>query len=197
MSDTSIPIIKTNKTGVSFGGISVLRDVDTQVYRGEIIGLVGENGAGKSTLGKVLGGYYAASTGTLEINGTQVNHWDAHLALRQGIAMMHQELQLVPNLTVAENVFLGIESNRLGILLDNEAARLEELMQSSGFSLDPNAVTSSLPIADQQKIEILRALARDAQVIIMDEPSSSLSKDEIINLHKTMRPADFSARMVL
>ncbi|MCB1517978.1 MAG: sugar ABC transporter ATP-binding protein [Hyphomicrobiaceae bacterium] len=186
MTDQPPPIIRTRDVGVSFGGVSVLRNVNVDIRPAEIHGLVGENGAGKSTLGKVLGGYYAASAGSLEIGGAAVSVWTPHIALKNGIAMMHQELQLVPALTVAQNVFLGIEGQRFGVLRNNEATRLGELMQSTGFSLDPHAVTSHLPIADQQKIEVLRALARDAKVIIMDEPTSSLSKDEIINLHQTM-----------
>ncbi len=157
------------------------------ILPGEIHGLIGENGAGKSTLGKVIGGYYPATAGRLEVFGRPVARWDPPTALASRVAIMHQELQLVPEMTVAENVFLGLEHERWGILARDEAARLETLMRSSGFSLDPGAVVADLPIADQQKIEILRALARDARVIVMDEPTSSLSKDEVSQLHDAMR----------
>ena len=100
---------------------------------------------------------------------------------------MHQELQLVPALTVAENVFLGLEDQRWGVLRRTEVARLSELMAASGFQLNPNAIVSRLPIADQQKIEILRALARNARIIVMDEPTSSLSRNEVSQLHRAMR----------
>ena len=100
--------------GVSFSGVEVLRDVSLDIAPGEIHGLIGENGAGKSTLGKVLGGYYAASTGTLEVFGERADPWDPLLALARGVAIMHQELQLVPELTVAENVYLGLEEQRWG-----------------------------------------------------------------------------------
>ena len=100
---------------------------------------------------------------------------------------MHQELQLVPALTVAQNVFLGIEDKRFGTLRNTEKQRLAGLMAASGFDLDPDAVASSLSIADRQKIEILRALARDAKLIVVDEPTSSLAKDEVAHLHDRVR----------
>ena len=179
--------IRTQRLGVSFAAISVLRNITLDIAVGEIHGLVGENGAGKSTLGKVLGGYYAATTGQMEVFGQPADPWNPRAALARGVALMHQELQLVPALTVAQNVFLGIEEKRFGILRRTESGRLALLMASSGFALDPDAVVSTLPIADRQKIEILRALARDAKVIVMDEPTSSLAKDEVRQLHQTMR----------
>ncbi len=191
------PAIRAKDIGVSFSGVSVLRNVTLDILAGEIHGLVGENGAGKSTLGKVLGGYYSASQGELEVFGEKATGWDPHTALAHGVAIMHQELQLVPALTVAQNVFLGIEDHRWGVLRSTEADRLENLMRSSGFSLDPHAVVADLPIADQQKIEILRALARDARVIVMDEPTSSLSKGEVDQLHDAMRKLRAEGRSVV
>ena len=189
--------LTANGIGVSFSGVAVLRDVSLDIAPGEIHGLIGENGAGKSTLGKVLGGYYAASTGTLEVFGARAQAWDPLLALASGVAIMHQELQLVPELTVAENVFLGLEEQRFGVLRRTEARRLEELMAASGFRLDPNAIVSRLPIADQQKIEILRALAREARIIVMDEPTSSLSRDEVSQLHVAMRKLRDEGRSII
>jgi ribose transport system ATP-binding protein len=183
----AVPAIRAEGIGVSFGGVSVLRDVTLEIAKGEIHGLVGENGAGKSTLGKVIGGYYAASTGRLSVFGQPVENWNPPEALSRGVAIMHQELQLVPAMTVAQNVFLGLEDARMGVLRRNEAQRLAELTRAHGFDVDPSAVVSDLPIAEQQKIEILRALARNARVIVMDEPTSSLSRSEIDQLHATMR----------
>ena len=183
--------------GVSFSGVAVLSDVSLDILPGEIHGLIGENGAGKSTLGKVLGGYYPASTGTLDVFGERAGTWDPLLALARGVAIMHQELQLVPELTVAENVFLGLEEHRWGVLRRTEARRLEELMAASGFRLDPNAIVARLPIADQQKIEILRALAREARIIVMDEPTSSLSRDEVSQLHVAMRKLRDEGRSII
>lgn len=191
------PAIRAKDIGVSFSGVSVLRGVTLDILPGEVHGLVGENGAGKSTLGKVLGGYYHASQGELEVFGHRATGWDPHTALNHGVAIMHQELQLVPALTVAQNVFMGIEDHRWGVLRSTEAQRLDKLMKTSGFSLDPHAVVADLPIADQQKIEILRALARDARVIVMDEPTSSLSKGEVDQLHDAMRKLRQEGRTVI
>ena len=171
---------------VRFGDIEVLSGIDVDIAKGSIHGLIGENGAGKSTLGKVLGGYYQASSGTLAVFGEPAGRWDPPNALARGVAIMHQELQLVPHLTVAQNVFMGIENNRWGVLQRNEATRLQEVMNASCLHLNAHALAVDLPIADQQKIEILRALAREARVIVMDEPTSSLSKDEIDQLHRIM-----------
>lgn len=189
--------IRARGLGVSFAGVSVLRNIDLDIAQGEIHGLVGENGAGKSTLGKVLGGYYQATSGRIEVFGAPADPWTPRIALSRGVALMHQELQLVPAMTVAQNVFLGIENSRLGVLRRDEPARLEGLMKSSGFALDPEAVVSTLSIADRQKIEILRALARDARVIVMDEPTSSLAKDEVAQLHQTMRALRAGGRTVI
>ena len=189
--------VSTDGIGVEFGGVSVLRDISIDIEEAEIHGLIGENGAGKSTLGKVIGGYYAATRGIMTIFGQSIARWDPAIALENGVAMMHQELQLVPYLTVAQNVFLGIENERLGVLRRDEASRLDALMRKFGIGLDPDAVVASLPIADQQKIEVLRALARNARVIIMDEPTSSLSKDEVDQLHETMRMLRGEGRTVI
>ena len=181
------PCIRLRGIGKSFGGVSVLRDVDLDIHAGEIHGLVGENGAGKSTLGKIIGGYYQASAGTIEVFGAQVQNWTPKDALDAGVAIMHQELQLVPELTVAENVFLGMEEERYGILSRTEADRVVPIMAATGFEINAKAKIADLSIADRQKIEVMRALARDARVIVMDEPTSSLAADETEKLHVTMR----------
>lgn len=189
--------LSVQEISVSFGGIDVLSDVSLDIKAGEIHGLIGENGAGKSTLGKVLGGYYQAARGTINsLNETQTV-WDTPNALRNGVAIMHQELQLVPTLTVAQNVFLGLEENRAGYLRGTENQRLKTLMDECGLMLNPDEVTSNLTIAAQQKIEILRALARKARVIVMDEPTSSLSKSEVDQLHQIMRSLRDEGRTVI
>jgi ABC-type sugar transport system ATPase subunit len=183
--------------GKEFSGVEVLRNVSLDFHAGEIHALVGENGAGKSTVGKIAGGYYSRSSGGLEIFGVPVGAWDPASALQSGIAMMHQELQLVPELSVSENVFLGIEHNRSGFLTRNEAERMKAVVEVCGFDLDPHARAGSLPIADQQKIEIMRAIARDAKVIVMDEPTSSLTADEAERLHETMRRLRAMGRTII
>lgn len=191
------PLLSVRNAGVRFGDVRVLTGVDIDIRPGEIHGLIGENGAGKSTLGKVLGGYYRATEGELSVDGQIQDRWDTPTALQKGVAIMHQELQLVPALTVAQNVYLGIEDHKRGVLAGTENARLTELMKESGLRLDPHAITSSLTIADQQKIEILRSLARKARVIVMDEPTSSLSKTEVAHLHQIMRKLRDEGRSVI
>jgi ABC-type sugar transport system ATPase subunit len=174
--------------GVSkhFGATQALVDVDLDIEAGTIHALVGENGAGKSTLGKIVGGIYTCGTGTLSIDGEQVGRWDPPSALRSGIATIQQELSLVPALTVAQNVFLGMEPSRFGRLTKGMAERYRALDDQVGFGLDPDVQVRSLRLADQQKVEILRAIARQARLIVMDEPTSSLTQDEADRLHEIM-----------
>ena len=171
----------------SFYGTEVLRDVSIGFRPGEIHALVGENGAGKSTVGKIAGGFYSATKGEILYEGRPVGVWNPVRALDRGVTIMHQELQIVKALTVAQNVFLGIEAMRFGVLRNDEASRIAEIERICGFELDPNARAGDLALADQQKIEIMRALARNAQVIVLDEPTSSLTFDEIERLHATMK----------
>ena len=171
----------------NFGATQAVADVDLEIVAGETHALVGQNGAGKSTLGKIIGGIVQRDGGDFWAFGEPVRHWSPRLALRHGIAMIQQELSLVPELTVAENVFLGIESHRFGLLTGGLEARFEEVNARPGFKLNPRARVGSLRIADRQKVEILRALARDAKLIVMDEPASTLSINEADQLHEIVR----------
>ena len=177
------PVVSLRGIGKSFGGIRVLSDIDLDLYPGEVLALVGENGAGKSTLGKIIGGYYPRDGGSIRVMGREVEAWDPNRALDKGIAMIHQELSLVPALSVARNVFLGNEEARFGVLKGKSVSRFKKLNEHCKFELDPRAAVSSLRIADMQKVEVMRALAREARVIIMDEPTSSLTADETEKLH--------------
>jgi len=170
----------------SFAGTEALNNINVEFNSGEIHGLVGQNGAGKSTLGKIIGGTHNLSTGELIINKKKIYKWTPKLALDSGIAMIHQELALVPEMTVFNNIFLGIEKNKFGILENKNLKLFYDLEKNIGFGLDPNVKVSTLRIADQQKVEIMRALARNAKVIIMDEPTSSLTNDEVKRLHLLM-----------
>lgn len=170
-----------------FGAVQAVAGADLDILAGEIHALVGQNGAGKSTLGKIIGGIYERDSGDLTVFGTPVDHWSARVALDHGIAMIQQELSLVPDLTVAENVFLGIEGHRLGFMTDRLGERFHRLNEHAGFRLVPGARVGDLRIADRQKVEILRALARDARLIVMDEPTSSLTIDEADHLHDIIK----------
>ncbi|MBB4662166.1 simple sugar transport system ATP-binding protein/ribose transport system ATP-binding protein [Conexibacter arvalis] len=171
-----------------YGGVHALRDVDVTIRRGEIHALVGENGAGKSTLGKILAGVVRPDGGTVSVGGRAVHYRAPHEAIRDGIAMIDQELALVPARSVLDNVFLGSEQHRAGVAKDRQAReRFRALAARTGFDLDPDAPVGSLRVADQQKVEILRALARNAELIVMDEPTAPLTPDEAQRLHAIMR----------
>lgn len=180
-------VIRVEQVSKAFGATQALSAVDISLMSGEVHAFVGENGAGKSTLGKVIAGLYTADSGHLIVDGRPVNRWDVGRAQRAGIVLIAQELALVPDLSVEQNVFLGLESTRSGFLKRDLTERFADLEESVGFGLDPKRKVRALPIADQQKVEILRAIARRARVIIMDEPTSSLTHREIQTLHELIR----------
>ncbi|MFT3865159.1 MAG: sugar ABC transporter ATP-binding protein [Solirubrobacterales bacterium] len=172
----------------NFGGVQAVRDVTMSVKRGDIHALVGENGAGKSTLGKIIAGVHAPSAGEMTVDGRPVHYRVPRQALGDGIAMIEQELALLPRSSVLDNVILGTEDGRGGIVERRRSRRrFEQLVEESGFDLDPNAKVGELRIADQQKVEIMRALARDARLIIMDEPTAPLTPVEAERLYEVMR----------
>src|SRR5262249_38979585 len=164
----------------------ILNDINLEFFTGSVHALIGENGAGKSSVGKIIGGYYTFDAGTLEVFGQKIERSSPRNALQHGVAMIHQELQLVPELTVAQNVFLGLEANVGGLLKGGENQRFDDLEKRCGFGLDPRRKVGDLRIAERQKVEIMRAIARDARVIIMDEPTSSLTADEAERLHEVI-----------
>lgn len=196
MSSSEIAI-RVRGVSKSFSGTPILRDISVDIAAGSVHALVGENGAGKSSVGKIIGGYYTPDAGTVEVSGSRVLRFSPREALKLGVAMIHQELQLVPRLSVVENVFLGLESNRAGVLTKGDLARFAALEETCGFGLDPLAEVASLRIAERQKVEIMRAIARDARVIIMDEPTSSLTEDEADRLHEVIRRLTAQGKTVI
>ena len=172
----------------SFGGARALEAVSLQISRGSIHALVGENGAGKSTLGKIVSGVIPPDHGQVLLGGEPVHFHSPRAAIARGIVLIAQELSLVPALTVAENVFLGTEPRRAGFLRRRALRRrYTELAASAGFGLPAEAPAGSLRTADQQKVEILRALSRDAGLIVMDEPTAALSRPDVVKLHEIIR----------
>jgi ribose transport system ATP-binding protein len=169
-------------TGISksFNGVRVLTDVDFEVQRGEVHALAGGNGAGKSTLMKILQGVYSLDEGRVEIDGAPVELSSIQDARAAGIGMVFQEFSLVPTLTVAQNIALGSEPlNRAGLIRDREAVRrAREVFAEMEVDVDPRAVVGELGTAYWQLTEIAKALAQEAQVLIMDEPTASLAKHE-------------------
>ena len=180
--------VELRDIGKSFGAARALEAVSLQIARGSIHALVGENGAGKSTLGKIVSGVIPPDHGEMLLGGEPVRFHSPREAIARGIVLIAQELSLVPALSVAENVFLGTEPRRAGFL--RRAAlrrRYAELAGSVGFELDGDAPAGRLRTADQQKVEILRALSRDAAMIVMDEPTAALSRPDAVRLHEIIR----------
>lgn len=176
-----------------YGATAALTDVDLEVSQGSIHALVGENGAGKSTLGKVIAGVVRADSGELELSGRPAEFGSPRQALDAGVTIIAQELSLVPDRSVIENVFLGIESHRgPWVLRTSVAERYAALTEAVGIFVEPDRKVGQLRVGDQQKVEILRAMARNAQLIVMDEPTARLSQSETEVLMSTMR--ELSAR---
>jgi len=179
-------ILEMKKINKRFGGIQALQDVDFSCFKGEVHALVGENGAGKSTLLKILAGLYQKDSGTISFNGKVVEFKNPQEAQRAGIAMVYQELTLFPDMTVAENIFLNQEPcNRWGLINQSEIkSRVTELITKYNIDLNPDDLVGYLPIAKQQMVEILKILAREPELIIFDEPTSALAKEEVHKLYE-------------
>lgn len=177
------PLVRMSGITKRFGDVTVLDGVDLEIRSGETLILAGENGAGKSTLIKILGGVYADYEGTVEIDGRPVRPRSPLEANALGVAVIFQELSLVPGMTVADNIFLG-RSLTHGGLVDDRAQfdQARQLMERLGLDLDVREQVENLPIAAQQLVEIAKALSQNARVIVMDEPTSSLNAPEVEKL---------------
>ncbi len=174
------PIMRAQDITKAYGGTHALRGVDFEIYPGEVTVLLGENGAGKSTLMKILAGVEQPSSGTIYLRGEPVTFASPPQAVAQGVAIIHQELNLCPNLSVSDNMFLGreiVERGGVDFAAQNREARqyLEELQEP----INPKTLAGNLRLGQQQVVEIARALSEQAQVLIMDEPTSALSNAEV------------------
>lgn len=172
----------------SFGAVQALKDVDFTLKKGEIHAVLGENGAGKTTLMKILYGMHKPDQGEISICGKKTVLRDSSAAIREGIGMVHQHFMLVPVLSVAENVVAGCEP-RKGLLYDHEQAvqRTMELAEKSGFSVDARAKVETLSVGQMQRVEILKALYRGAEILILDEPTAVLTPIEVQELFRALR----------
>lgn len=187
-----VPILKMHQISKRFPGVIALNSVDLSVYRGEVVALAGENGAGKSTLMKVLGGIYQPDEGTIHVNDKQIAIRSVSDATANQIGFVHQELNVLDNLTVAENVFLGREPLRFGFLVDRKKlnADTEVHLKRLGLNVSGHKPLRELSIAQQQMVEIAKALSLDAKILIMDEPTSSLTlteTDRLLQVIKELR----------
>src|SRR5450631_1771126 len=182
-------ILELQEITKAFGGVEALRGVDFALSAGEIHGLVGENGAGKSTLMKIIAGVHPEFTGRFMLDGQQTRFRSTRDAHAAGIGMVHQELSVAPDLSVAENVFLGTQpTNRFGLVQWRRMAReAGEQLARFGIDVDPLSRLGDLPIGLQQLIEIARVLFSGARIIILDEPTSALSPPEVELLFSTLQ----------
>ncbi|MBC7811516.1 MAG: sugar ABC transporter ATP-binding protein [Burkholderiales bacterium] len=171
-----------------FPGVKALDNVSLEITPGEIHGLLGENGAGKSTLIKIMSGAYQPDSGTMELDGKRLHLANPHQAQALGIVTIYQEFNLVPSLTIAENVFIGREPGKSGFV-DWGALKRETLVLTErlGIHLNPMSLVRNLSVAEQQMVEIARALSMRSRIIIMDEPTSALSDNEVQQLFKIVR----------
>ena len=182
------PLLRMEGIEKSFPGVRALRGVDLELRSGEVLALVGENGAGKSTLIKVLTGAHVPDAGTIRLRGQPVAIRNPIAARRAGITVIYQEFNLVPSLTVAENIFLGRERTWGGWLRHGQEQReARALFARIGVPIDPGACCRDLTVAQQQVVEIARALATEARILIMDEPSATLTSREIERLFAVIR----------
>lgn len=174
-----------------FGAIKALENVKFEVKKGEVLALVGENGAGKSTLIKVIAGVHSKDSGQLIFNGSEFNPGNPQQVIDMGIITIHQELSVIPNLSVVNNIFLNREHHTLGVLDFLDKKRMEEetkvILQDLEIDIPINSYIRDLPIASQQMVEIGRAINRKAKIILMDEPTSSLSQIEVEKLFMIIR----------
>jgi ABC-type sugar transport system ATPase subunit len=182
------PLLEATGIAKAFPGVQALRGVDLAVRPGEILAIVGENGAGKSTLIKILGGAIQPDAGTIRLSDNPVHFHVPNQARRAGIAVIHQELSLVPGLSASANVFLGQEAGRGGFLPQaTERRRAADLFKGLGTEIDPDVPCRSLSVAHQQTVEIARALASSARILVMDEPTATLTAHEIERLFASVR----------
>jgi len=186
---TDTPILEMRNISKAFGGVQALRDVSFSCRKGKVHALLGENGAGKSTLIKILAGAYRADRGEIVFKGRRQAGFSAREAMATGISIIYQELNLVPFMTVAENIFLGREPcTRFGIIDTRRIAKESaELLVRLGVRLSPSAYIGDLTIAAQQMVEIAKALSQNADLIVMDEPSAILAGHELESLFATIR----------
>ncbi|MCB0191400.1 MAG: sugar ABC transporter ATP-binding protein [Anaerolineae bacterium] len=183
------PLLKIEQVSKYFPGVQALDSVDFEVYSGEILGFLGENGAGKSTLIKILSGIHLKNEGTIWFDGQQINPQTPHESQKLGISTIHQELALVPYLTVAENIFLNREPRHILGLVDFKRMNreAEALLRDLGADISGHKLIQDLNVAAQQMVEIAKAISYNARLILMDEPTSALSSKEVTALFALMQ----------
>ena len=183
------PVLELRDITKQFPGVLANDNVNLTLKTGEIHALLGENGAGKTTLMNILYGLYKPTRGEIYINGNKVEIQGPTDAIRQGIGMVHQHFMLIPVLTVTENVMLGEESIHNGLFLDRKvvARRIREISEKYGLLVDPDAYVKDLPVGIQQRVEIIKVLYRQANILILDEPTAVLTPQEVVELFNIIK----------
>ena len=194
----SAPAIELSGINKSFGPVRANRDINLSVAKGSIHGIIGENGAGKSTLMSILYGFYQADSGSIRMGGEPVTIRSSNDAIERGIGMVHQHFMLVENFTVLENVMLGAEGAQLlGGSITRARAELKRLEEEYALNVDPDAVIEELPVGLQQRVEILKALYRGADILILDEPTGVLTPAEADHLFRILEQLKAQGKTVL
>ncbi|MFL2711147.1 MAG: ABC transporter ATP-binding protein [Candidatus Actinomarina sp.] len=182
------PILELSNINKSFGHVHANKNINLQINKGTIHGIIGENGAGKSTLMSIVFGLYQANSGKIKINGKEINLKSPRDSIINGIGMVHQHFMLVENFTVLENIILGFEGETVfGEKLQNAKQDLEKLCQAYNFNIDLDATISDLSVGFRQRVEILKSLYRGAEILILDEPTGVLTPQEVDELFKILR----------
>src|SRR5207248_3404406 len=192
------PVLQTIGIAKQFPGVLANDHIDFTLERGEIHALLGENGAGKSTLMNILYGLYRPDSGEILLQGKRVSFGSARDSIQAGIGMVHQHFMLIPVMTVAENIVLGVEP-RQGILLDERGAeqRVRELSQQFGLAVEPGALVSDITVGQEQQVEILKALYRGAEILILDEPTAVLTPQEAQELFAIIRSLQADGKSII
>ena len=195
----AVDLVRAEKINKAFSGVPALRDVSFQLRPGEVHALLGENGAGKSTLMKIISGVYTRDSGDIFINGEKIDHdLTPQSAQALGIGIIHQELNLCPHLTVAENIFLNREFTRTGFLDGRQQNReAVKYLKSLNLDIDPDIPVKKLPVSKQQMVEICKTLSMNAKIIIMDEPTSALTEKEIEDLFRVIAQLKAEGRGII
>ena len=193
------PLLELRAITKRFPGVLANDDVNFDLRRGEVHALLGENGAGKSTLMNILYGLYTPDSGEILLDGKPTDLGSTKAAIEHGIGMVHQHFMLIPVMTVAENIVLATEPRHMGVLLDYDAARkrVRELSERYGLAVDPDARIDRITVGQQQRVEILKALYRGAEVLILDEPTAVLTPQEAQELFEIIRSLKSQGKSII